>query len=102
MWKKQIAWSQMNQWKIDGFVNQGQIFKLFEKIENFGRFWKFQGYGTSVFNNYRIINCRRFCTLQKERSQSHTSLENTVYNWTVYISSKVKKKSSLVKTYYIP
>lgn len=68
MGKKQIAWSQMNQWKIDGFVNKGQIFKLFEKMENFGRFWKFQGYGTSVFNNYRIINCRRFCTLQKERS----------------------------------
>lgn len=68
MWKKQIAGSQMNQWKIGGFVNWGQIFKLFEKMENFGRFWKFQGYGTSVFNNYRIINCRRFCTLQKERS----------------------------------
>lgn len=48
MWKKQIAWSQMNQWKIDGFVNQGQIFKLFEKMDNFGRFWKFQGYGMSV------------------------------------------------------
>lgn len=57
----------MNQWKIDGFV-KGQIFMLFEKMENFGRFWKFQGYGTSLFNNYRIINCRRFCTLQKERS----------------------------------
>lgn len=98
MWKKQIAWSQLNQY---GFVNKGQIFKLFEKMENFGRFWKFQGYGTSVFNDYRIINCRRFCTLQKERSQSHTSLENTVYNWTVYISSKVKKKLTSY-TYYSP
>lgn len=54
MWKKQIERSQMKQWTIDGFV-KSQIFKLFQKMENFGRFWKFQGYGRSLLTSSFIL-----------------------------------------------
>lgn len=92
MWKKQIVWSQMKQWTIDGFV-KSQIKRL-RILEDSGNFKVMVGLSLN-------FNCHRFCTLQKERS---LSLGNMVYIRTVYmyISSKVQKGFTSWTYYNIP
>lgn len=89
MWKKQIARSQMKQWTIDGFV-KSQIFKLFQKMENFGRFWKFQGYGRSLLTSSYILYIAKGKTIVIRKHgiyQDYSSkVQKEFTSWTYYVT----------------